>query len=106
MEHFFSALAFAGLIAAQFLAVVSVSGSRECSRRSQPGMARLPVLPIRSRAPWALTAASRAAVTSALISARIGRARESTARPSGVGMLPVRSRVNSSPPMVFSIRRS
>ncbi|GAA2799859.1 hypothetical protein GCM10010505_28490 [Kitasatospora aburaviensis] len=90
--------------------VVSVSGSRSCTRRSQAATARLPTLPIRSRRerspPADSRASCRAAATSAVISAITGRARDSTEWPSAVGRLPVCSRVNSRPPMVRSMRRS
>lgn len=90
--------------------VVSVSGSRSCTRRSQAATARLPTLPIRSRRVRSLLAASRAswraAETSAAISAITGRARDSTEWPSAVGLLPVCSRVNSVPPTARSMRCS
>lgn len=90
--------------------VVSVSGSRSCTRRSQAATALLPTLPIRSRrarSPLAVSRASwRAAATSAAISAITGRARDSTEWPSAVGRLPVCSRVNSVPPTARSMRCS
>nr|BEK65993.1 hypothetical protein KPHV_32200 [Kitasatospora purpeofusca] len=90
--------------------VVSVSGSRSCTRRSHAATARLPTLPMRSRRarspPAASLASWRAAATSAAISAITGLALDSTEWPSAVGRLPVCSRVNSVPPTARSMRCS
>jgi hypothetical protein len=59
-------------------------------------MARLAVAPMRSWNPSAVRAAAAlVSVTIAANSATSGRARLSTARPSGVGRHPVRSRTKS-----------
>lgn len=87
---------------------MSVPGSRMRSLRSQPPMTRLAVQPIRSRGPpdRAASASALASVTSARMPSTSGRARLRTAWPSRVGRQPVRSRLNSSAPREFSIRRS
>ncbi len=83
------------------------SGPRALSRRSQPGMARLAVAPMRSwNPPAARDAAALVSVTIAANSATSGLARLSTARPSGVGRQPVRARTKSWAPRARSMRRS